>query len=62
MVRHDVEDQAKPGVLQRAAQPLEALPPAERPAAYREWRDDFRIRRIVRARRLSQAVMRMVSI
>lgn len=33
-----------------------ALPPAERPAAYREWRDDFRIRRIVRARRLQRLV------
>ncbi|MGW6128385.1 hypothetical protein ACWFNE_00010 [Cellulomonas sp. NPDC055163] len=33
-----------------------AVPPGERPAAYRAWRDDFRIRRIVRARRLQRLV------
>ncbi|WP_258725741.1 hypothetical protein [Cellulomonas sp. NS3] len=33
-----------------------ALPSAERPAAHRAWRDDFRIRRIVRARRLQRLV------
>ncbi|MBB2922220.1 hypothetical protein [Cellulomonas cellasea] len=33
-----------------------ALRPADRPTAYSDWRDDFRIRRIVRARRLQRLV------